>query len=127
MTGSIGGLDRRAGNGDFSPTASVFNGSSAPENIAFWRLMRAARADAGNLDGLYAVPEIKGAGARFAKASGEKCARCWRVLEEVDAHTHLCNRCTGAVKGSAAEEKIDSGEGHGDHVSGKKDGEGEDA
>jgi isoleucyl-tRNA synthetase len=49
------------------------------------------------LDGLYTVPEIKGAGARFAKASGEKCARCWRVLEEVKPDTHLCNRCTGAV------------------------------
>jgi len=54
---------------------------------------------AGALDGLYTVPEIKGAGARFAKASGEKCARCWRVLEEVSLHTHLCNRCTDAVAG----------------------------
>jgi isoleucyl-tRNA synthetase len=52
---------------------------------------------AGNLDGLYTVPEIKGAGARFAKATGEKCARCWRVLEEVKAPTHLCCRCTDAV------------------------------
>jgi isoleucyl-tRNA synthetase len=52
---------------------------------------------AATLDGLYTVPEIKGAGARFAKASGEKCARCWRVLEEVKAQTHLCNRCTDAV------------------------------
>jgi isoleucyl-tRNA synthetase len=49
------------------------------------------------LDGLYNVPEIKGAGARFAKASGEKCARCWRVLEETHPDTHLCNRCTDAV------------------------------
>jgi isoleucyl-tRNA synthetase len=52
---------------------------------------------AGALDGLYTVPEIKGAGARFAKASGEKCARCWRVLEEVKPNTHLCDRCTDAV------------------------------
>jgi isoleucyl-tRNA synthetase len=50
-----------------------------------------------NLDGLYTVPEIKGAAARFQKASGEKCARCWRVLEEVKAPTQLCVRCTGAV------------------------------
>ena len=35
----------------------------------------------------------------FRRASGEKCARCWQVLEEVKAHpdTHLCNRCTDAV------------------------------
>lgn len=43
------------------------------------------------------MPEIKGAGARFAKASGEKCARCWRVLEETKPDTHLCDRCTDAV------------------------------
>jgi isoleucyl-tRNA synthetase len=52
---------------------------------------------ADSLDGLYTVPEIKGAGARFAKATGEKCARCWRVLEEVKAPTYLCDRCTDAV------------------------------
>jgi isoleucyl-tRNA synthetase len=36
----------------------------------------------------------------FRPASGEKCARCWRVLEEVVHHpdTHLCNRCTDAVQ-----------------------------
>ena len=52
---------------------------------------------AASLDGLYMVPEIKGAAARFVKASGDKCARCWRVLEETRADTHLCNRCTDAV------------------------------
>jgi isoleucyl-tRNA synthetase len=30
-------------------------------------------------------------------ASGEKCARCWRVLPEVHAETKLCLRCTDAV------------------------------
>ena len=52
---------------------------------------------AASLDGLYMVPEIKGAAARFVKASGDKCARCWRVLEETRVDTHLCNRCTDAV------------------------------
>jgi isoleucyl-tRNA synthetase len=52
---------------------------------------------ASSLDGLYAVPEIKGAAAKFVKASGDKCARCWRVLEETKPDTHLCNRCTDAV------------------------------
>ena len=33
----------------------------------------------------------------FKLASGKKCARCWRVLEETRADTHLCNRCTDAV------------------------------
>jgi isoleucyl-tRNA synthetase len=52
---------------------------------------------ASSLDGYYAIAEIKGAGAKFVKASGTKCARCWRVLEETRADTQLCNRCTGAV------------------------------
>ena len=52
---------------------------------------------ASSLEGLYTIPEIKGAGARFVKASGSKCARCWRVLEETRPDTHLCNRCTDAV------------------------------
>jgi len=51
----------------------------------------------GNFDGFYTLAEIKGAGAKFAKADGHKCARCWRVLEETRADTHLCNRCTDAV------------------------------
>ncbi|HET7085196.1 MAG TPA: isoleucine--tRNA ligase [Rhizomicrobium sp.] len=52
-----------------------------------------------DFDGFYTLPDIKGAGAKFVKASGEKCARCWRVLEEVATHpdTQLCNRCTDAV------------------------------
>jgi isoleucyl-tRNA synthetase len=34
----------------------------------------------------------------FAPATGEKCARCWMVLEEVTPQSkHLCNRCTDAV------------------------------
>jgi isoleucyl-tRNA synthetase len=52
-----------------------------------------------NFDGFYTLPEVKGAGAKFAKASGHKCARCWRVLEETRPDTHLCNRCTDAVAG----------------------------
>src|SRR5215469_13680310 len=54
---------------------------------------------ASDLAGLYAIPEIKGAAAKFVKAEGEKCARCWRVLQEVARHpdTQLCDRCTDAV------------------------------
>jgi isoleucyl-tRNA synthetase len=51
----------------------------------------------GSFDGFYTLPEIKGAGAKFVKASGDKCARCWRVLEETRPDTHLCNRCSEAV------------------------------
>ena len=52
---------------------------------------------ASDLDGLYTVAEIKGAGAKFVKAEGGKCVRCWRVLQETRSDTLLCNRCTDAV------------------------------
>jgi isoleucyl-tRNA synthetase len=37
---------------------------------------------------------------QVTRAPGEKCARCWRVLEEVGsrpAHPHLCLRCDDVV------------------------------
>ncbi|HTI03264.1 MAG TPA: isoleucine--tRNA ligase [Acidisoma sp.] len=34
-------------------------------------------------------------------AAGEKCARCWRVLPEVDSETKLCLRCADAVAAAA--------------------------
>ncbi len=47
----------------------------------------------------FALPDVKGASVAATLASGEKCARCWMVLEEVKSRkdTHLCNRCTAAV------------------------------
>ena len=46
------------------------------------------------------------ADASNAATSGEKCARCWRVLEEVVSRpdTHLCDRCTDAL--AALPEKV---------------------
>ena len=43
--------------------------------------------------------EGEGAAAKFVPAAGEKCVRCWMVLEDVKKHpdTHLCDRCTDAV------------------------------
>ncbi len=35
----------------------------------------------------------------FAKAEGEKCQRCWKILPDVGAHNHkgVCGRCDGAL------------------------------
>lgn len=53
---------------------------------------QAAPADAFRIDGL------EGVGVAFARADGEKCERCWRVLPEVTGHAHkLCRRCDDAV------------------------------
>ncbi len=48
----------------------------------------------------FRLPDVTGAAATFAKAEGEKCARCWMVLPEVGknpTHPDLCNRCSEAV------------------------------
>ncbi|WP_298857913.1 isoleucine--tRNA ligase [uncultured Sulfitobacter sp.] len=47
----------------------------------------------------FRVPEIAGVAVSFAKAEGEKCARCWKVLPDVGTHSHegVCARCDDAV------------------------------
>jgi isoleucyl-tRNA synthetase len=47
------------------------------------------------------VPDTDESPARVTPASGDKCARCWRVLPEVGSnatHPSLCLRCTDAVE-----------------------------
>ena len=51
----------------------------------------------------FALKDEQGSGIAvgFEKALGEKCQRCWRVLEEVGkspAHADICNRCADAVE-----------------------------
>ncbi|HKU54338.1 MAG TPA: class I tRNA ligase family protein, partial [Rhizomicrobium sp.] len=45
----------------------------------------------------FSLPDVPNIFVVFGSATGTKCARCWRVLEETRADTHLCNRCSGAV------------------------------
>ena len=47
----------------------------------------------------FRMPETDGVAVVFAKAEGEKCARCWKVLPDVGTHTHagVCARCDEAV------------------------------
>ncbi|MBI5942031.1 MAG: isoleucine--tRNA ligase [Caulobacterales bacterium] len=45
----------------------------------------------------FRVSELKAVSVDPAKADGGKCARCWRVLEEVKPATQLCLRCEDAV------------------------------
>jgi isoleucyl-tRNA synthetase len=52
----------------------------------------------------YTLPEIPNMGVVVKLASGEKCQRCWKVLEEVGTATpehQLCNRCTDVVRAQA--------------------------
>jgi len=47
----------------------------------------------------FRMPETDGVAVVFAKADGEKCARCWKVLPDVGTHEHagVCARCDEAV------------------------------
>ncbi|MGA0395027.1 MAG: zinc finger domain-containing protein, partial [Rhodospirillales bacterium] len=51
------------------------------------------------------LEDVPGVGVVFAKAAGEKCERCWKVLGEVgqDAeHKTVCLRCADAVRQAPA-------------------------
>jgi isoleucyl-tRNA synthetase len=48
----------------------------------------------------FTLPDVPRVAVRFHHARGDKCARCWMVLEEVGhnaKHDDLCNRCSEAV------------------------------
>ena len=50
-------------------------------------------------EGAFTLPESEGIAVVFAKATGEKCARCWKVLPDVGYHATpgVCGRCHDAV------------------------------
>jgi isoleucyl-tRNA synthetase len=55
-------------------------------------------------DGAFTLPEVGGVSVVVNLAEGEKCERCWQVLEEVGEnaqHPTLCHRCSDAVGPSA--------------------------
>ncbi|MFD1510822.1 isoleucine--tRNA ligase [Lacimonas salitolerans] len=47
----------------------------------------------------FRMPEIEGIGVTFAKAEGQKCQRCWKILPDVGQHAHpeTCGRCSAAL------------------------------
>ncbi|MBK8907004.1 MAG: isoleucine--tRNA ligase [Rhodospirillales bacterium] len=56
---------------------------------------------------LFALAEVPGIAVAFAPAAGDKCERCWKVLEEVgrrsahpgqSAYPNVCLRCADAVE-----------------------------
>lgn len=52
----------------------------------------------------FRLPEIPGIGVVFEHASGRKCERCWKILEEVGARNRpdTCIRCDGVLDSLAA-------------------------
>ncbi|MBL4750138.1 MAG: isoleucine--tRNA ligase [Amylibacter sp.] len=47
----------------------------------------------------FTLEDVSGVAVVFAKATGEKCARCWKVLPDVGSHKHAqtCERCSDAL------------------------------
>ncbi|HFA59964.1 MAG TPA: isoleucine--tRNA ligase, partial [Rhodospirillales bacterium] len=50
----------------------------------------------------FRLPEVPGVAVVPRPATGRKCARCWQILESVDAADELCPRCREAVARLAA-------------------------
>ncbi|MCV3272915.1 isoleucine--tRNA ligase [Roseobacter sinensis] len=50
-------------------------------------------------EGAFTLPEVPGVAVVFARAEGEKCARCWKILPDVGSHAApgVCGRCDSAV------------------------------
>jgi isoleucyl-tRNA synthetase len=61
----------------------------------------AARVRAGPVpEDAFTLPDIADVGVRIARAEGERCERCWRVLPEVGrvaGHDDLCRRCAAVI------------------------------
>ncbi len=47
----------------------------------------------------FTLPDVAGVAVTFAKAEGEKCQRCWKILPDVGSHGHegVCGRCDEAL------------------------------
>jgi isoleucyl-tRNA synthetase len=47
----------------------------------------------------FVLEDTDGVAVSFAKASGEKCQRCWKILPDVGQHSHagVCGRCDAAL------------------------------
>jgi isoleucyl-tRNA synthetase len=57
-------------------------------------------ARAGEVTELFVLADVPGVGVGFRLASGEKCERCWKVLDEVGTsprYSGTCRRCADAV------------------------------
>jgi isoleucyl-tRNA synthetase len=45
----------------------------------------------------FTIDEIEGISIDIKKASGSKCNRCWKILEEVTSSNEICHRCKDAI------------------------------
>ena len=57
--------------------------------------------DAAAPDAAFRIDDVPGVAVVFARAEGEKCQRCWKILPDVGQHAHdgVCGRCDSALGG----------------------------
>ncbi len=50
-------------------------------------------------EGAFTLEDVEGVAVVFAKAQGEKCGRCWKILPDVGQNSHAgtCGRCSAAL------------------------------
>ncbi len=50
-------------------------------------------------DGAFRLDDVADVAVVFARADGEKCQRCWKILPDVGSHAHagVCGRCNDAL------------------------------
>jgi isoleucyl-tRNA synthetase len=57
--------------------------------------------DAAAPEAAFRIDDVPGVAVVFARAEGEKCQRCWKILPDVGQHAHdgVCGRCNSALAG----------------------------
>ncbi len=85
-----------------APTLHVANLADTVlfENLDLAEIAITSGASVAAGEGNFRLNDVAGASVSFAKASGSKCARCWKILPDVGkskAHPGLCLRCEAAV------------------------------
>jgi isoleucyl-tRNA synthetase len=57
--------------------------------------------DAAAPEAAFRIDDVPGVAVVFARAEGEKCQRCWKILPDVGQHAHdgVCGRCDSALAG----------------------------
>lgn len=50
-------------------------------------------------EGAFRLDDVADVAVVFARADGQKCQRCWKILPDVDTHAHegVCGRCNDAL------------------------------
>ena len=82
-------------------TSNSFKGALSDINLADLCITSSTRFGEGEAPSeAFTVSDIPDVKVMIVLASGEKCARCWKVLPEVGAHEihkDLCNRCADVI------------------------------